>query len=164
VGSSRWIVPAGAGVRQPNMPGEVFTWMTSGEDNGGAMDFAELSLDPGVRVPEHIHHRNHEAYYILDGTYRFKVGDEVAEASSGTFVFIPQGTPHAWVNTGTERGRVALIFTPGGLRGLLTDIAPLVPDLMIATTDTSMVNPDVMAQAAAVFEQYGYELVGPPLT
>jgi len=49
----------------------------------------------------------------MEETYRFKVRDEMAEASSGTFVFIPQGIPHAWANTGTGPGRVAVIFTPG---------------------------------------------------
>jgi hypothetical protein len=43
-------------------------------------------------------------------------------------------------------------------------MAPLIPDLMIATTDISNVDAEVMAQAEVVFEQYGYELGGPPLT
>lgn len=54
--STNHIIPAGEGRKRPFMPGELFTWKTTGQDNGGAMDFGELSLEPGVRVPEHIHH------------------------------------------------------------------------------------------------------------
>jgi quercetin dioxygenase-like cupin family protein len=148
------IVPPGEGVSRPFMPGEVFTWKTTGAATGGAMDFGELVLEPGVRVPEHIHHGNDEAYYILDGTYRFKVGDDVADASAGTFIFISRGTPHAWVNMSAYPGRVAVILTPAGM----------VPELMVGLTDMTKVDPAVLAKAEAIFQRYGYELVGPPLT
>lgn len=157
------IIPAGEGRQRPFMPGELFTWKTTGVDNDGVMDFGELSLQPGVRVPEHIHHANDEAYYILEGTYRFKVGGEVAEASEGTFVFIPRGTPHAWVSTGTAPGRVAIIFTPGGMADYFDDLGPLVPDMMVGITDISKVAPDVLARVEEVWKRHGYEMVGPPL-
>jgi mannose-6-phosphate isomerase-like protein (cupin superfamily) len=158
------IVAPGAGSQQSFMPGERFTWKTTGDANGGALDFAELSLEAGVGAPEHIHHGNDEAYYILEGTYRFKVGEETAEASRGTFVFIPRRTPHAWVNTGTEPGRVAIIFTPGGMAGYFDELGPLVPDMMIGITDISKVAPDVLAKVDDVWKRYGYEMVGPPLS
>jgi quercetin dioxygenase-like cupin family protein len=161
--STKRIVAAGEGRKRPFMPGELFTWKTTGEDNGGAMDFGELSLEPGVRVPEHIHHGNDEAYYILGGTYRFKVGDEVAEASEGMFVFIPRGTPHAWVNTGSGPGRVAVIFTPGGMAGYFDDLGLLVPDMMIGIADISKMDSEVRDRMEEVCRRFGYEFVGPPL-
>jgi quercetin dioxygenase-like cupin family protein len=158
------IVPPGEGVAQPFMPGEVFTWKTTGAATGGAMDFGELALEPGVRVPEHVHRGNDEAYYILDGTYRFKVGDDVADASAGTFIFIPRGTPHAWANIGANPGRVAVIFTPAGMAGYFEELQPLLPELMVGINDMTKVDPAVLAKAEAIFQRYGYELVGPPLT
>lgn len=159
--SSR-IVSPGEGSRQPFMPGEVFTWKTPAAD-GAAMDFGELSLGPDVRVPEHIHHGHDEAYYILEGAYRFKVGDELAEARTGTFVFIPRGTPHAWANIGAQPGRVAVMFAPGGMVGYFRELEPLLPDLMIGIPDMSKVDPDVLAKAQDIMQRYQYELVGPPL-
>jgi quercetin dioxygenase-like cupin family protein len=163
MGSSSRIVKPGQGSLQPFMPGETFTWKTSASANGAALDFGELSLAPDVRVPEHIHHGHDEAYYILDGTYRFKVGDELGEAPAGTFVFIPRGTPHAWANIGGQPGRVAVIFTPGGMVGYFEELEPLLPELMVGIPDMSKVDPEVLAKAQDIMKRYQYELVGPPL-
>jgi quercetin dioxygenase-like cupin family protein len=164
VDSAQRIVPPGEGKAQPFMPGELFTWKTTGATNGGAVDFGELDLEAGVRVPEHIHHAHDELYYILEGSYRFKVGDETGEASAGTFVFIPRGTPHAWTNTGSTSGRVLLAFTPGGMSDYFQELEPLIPDLMVGIADLSKVDPAVLAQAEAIMRRYQYEIVGPPLT
>ena len=82
-------------------------------------------------VPEHIHHANDELYYILEGRYRFKVGGVTDEASAGSFVFIPRGTPHAWSNIGATPGRVAVAFTPGGKSEYFRELEPLMPELMV---------------------------------
>ena len=145
------------------MPGEHFTWKTTGAANGGAMDLAELELEPGVRVPEHIHHAHLEAYFVLEGTYRFKVGDELASASTGAFVLIPPGTPHAWASVGDGPGRLVVMFTPGGMTGYFSELEPLVPELVAHIDDLSKVDPEVLAQAETIMRRYQYELVGPPL-
>ncbi len=163
MGADRRIVPPGEGARQPFQPGEEFAWKITGAASGGAMDFGELSLEHDVGVPEHIHHQHDEAYYILDGTYRFKVGDELAEATAGAFVFIPRGTPHAWANVGGRAGRVAVIFTPGGMNGFFEELAPLLPELLAGLPDLTTVNPHTLDQATAIMQRYHYELVGPPL-
>lgn len=160
---SRLIVPAGGGRQRSFMPGELFTWKTTSVENGAGFDFGELSLQPGVRVPEHIHNANDEAYYILNGTYRFKVGDEIADVSTGSFVLIPKGTAHAWVHTGSEPGLVLLTFCPGGMAGYFDELAPLVPDMMIGMADSSKMDPDVLGTFEAVANRYGYEITGPPL-
>ena len=157
------IVPPEAGTPQSFMPGEHFLWKTAGADDGGTLDFAELSLEPNVGPPEHIHHANDEAYYILEGTYRFKVGDELAEASAGTFVFIPRGTPHAWVNVGGGVGRVAVLFTPAGMAGYFEELQPYLGELMAAGEGTE-VDSNTLAKAQQIMQRYHYELVGPPLT
>ena len=158
------IVPPGAGRSHPLMPGEHFTWKTTADGNGGAMDVAELSLEVGVGPPEHIHHGHDEAYFILDGAYRFKVGDEVGEATTGSFVLIPRGTPHAWKNVGPDAGRVLLLFVPGGMAGFFDELRPLLPELMAGMPDMSTVDPAVLAEADAIMRRYQYELVGPPLS
>lgn len=157
------IVSQGEGRVQPFMPGERFTWKTTGPANGGAIDFAELDLDPDVKVPEHIHHAHDELYYVLEGDYRFKVGDEIGDASRGTVVFIPRGTPHAWSNVGSTRGQVAVVFTPGGMSGFFRELEPLIPQMMVGIADMSKVDPAVLAEVEAIFERYRYQIVGPPL-
>jgi quercetin dioxygenase-like cupin family protein len=159
----RRIVSPGEGVTLPFMPRELLIWKATGETTGGALDCCELRLDPQVGPPEHIHHQHDETFLVLDGSVRFKVGEERVDASVGTFVFVPRGTPHAWKNIGSEQARLLIVFTPGGMRGYFEELQPLLPALMAGITDMTKVDATVMAQADAVMQRYQYELVGPPV-
>ena len=158
------VVRPGEGAPQPFQPGEDFTWKITGPMSGGVMDFGELSVAPDVAVPEHIHRKHDESYYVLDGTFRFKLGDELADAPAGTFVFIPRGTPHSWSNGGGQVGRLVIIFTPGGMAGYFEELAPYLPELMAGLPDLRTVDPATLQRATAIMQQYHYELVGPPLS
>jgi quercetin dioxygenase-like cupin family protein len=146
------------------MPGETFVWKADGQVTEGALDFGELLLDPEVRTPEHIHHGNDEIYYVVDGRIRFKVGNEFFDATTGSFVFIPRGMPHAWVNNSGGETRLMLLFTPGGAAGLFDELKPLIPKLMVGVEDMSKVDSQTRQVADEIMRRYQYELVGPPLT
>ena len=156
------LVGPGQGTAQPFQPGEDFTWKITGATSGGAIDFGELAVAPDVAVPRHIHHEHDESYYILDGTFRFEVGDDVADMPPGAFVFIPRGTPHAWSNASGGAGRVAVIFTPGGMSGYFEELAPYLPELMAGLPDMRTVDPSTLDQATNIMRRYHYELVEPP--
>ena len=64
-------------------------------------------------APLHVHHADDEAWYVLDGGLRFRLGEEIFEAGPGTAVLAPKGTPHAYGNA--RRGQPArylLVMTP----------------------------------------------------
>lgn len=62
--------------------------------------------------PQHRHAQHDEGFYILSGTVRFTVGDEDHDATAGTLVMVPPGTPHTFANL-TDRPAVMLsVFTP----------------------------------------------------
>jgi mannose-6-phosphate isomerase-like protein (cupin superfamily) len=64
-------------------------------------------------APLHVHHGDDEAWYVLQGALRFRIGDEVFEAGAGSGVLAPKGTPHAYGNA--RRGQPArylLVVTP----------------------------------------------------
>jgi mannose-6-phosphate isomerase-like protein (cupin superfamily) len=64
-------------------------------------------------APLHVHHADDEAWYVLDGVLRFRLGEEIFEAGPGTAVLAPKGTPHAYGNA--RRGqsvRYLLVMTP----------------------------------------------------
>lgn len=61
----------------------------------------------------HVHHEDDEAWYVLEGTLRFQVGQDVFEAGAGSAVLAPKGIPHAFGNARTgERTRYLLVTTP----------------------------------------------------
>ena len=80
--------------------------------SGGSMAIIESETDGGA--PPHIHHREDEAMYVLDGSIVAHVGDEEFEAGPGDFVFMPRDVLHDWDVT-SGRARVLLIAAPGGL-------------------------------------------------
>lgn len=79
-------------------------------DEGGPPD------PPRLVAPLHIHHRDDEAWYVLEGTLRFRLGDEEVEAPAGSAVFGPRGVPHTFWNPNEEPARYLLVMTANTFR------------------------------------------------
>ena len=64
-------------------------------------------------APLHVHHSDDEAWYVLEGTLRFRIADEVFEAGANSAALAPKGTPHSYGNAaeGTT-ARYLLVMTP----------------------------------------------------
>jgi mannose-6-phosphate isomerase-like protein (cupin superfamily) len=75
--------------------------------------------DPGgLTGPErpiaglHVHHSDDEAWYVLEGTLGFRLGEETVEAGPGEVVFARRGTPHSFWNARPEPARYVLVMAP----------------------------------------------------
>src|SRR5947209_2606938 len=66
---------------------------------------------PRLTAPPHVHHGDDEAWYVLEGALRVRVGDEEVEARAGSGVFVPRGTPHTYWNPGPGPVRYLLVMT-----------------------------------------------------
>lgn len=86
---------------------------------GSTSDFVVVewtdSGEPGHEwtAPLHVHHADDEAWYVLEGTMRFRIGDEIHEAGPQSAVMAPKGSPHTYGNA--RRGvtaRYLLVMTP----------------------------------------------------
>jgi mannose-6-phosphate isomerase-like protein (cupin superfamily) len=66
---------------------------------------------PSYIAPLHIHDRDDEAWYVLEGTLAFRVGDEQVEVTAGRSLVVPSGTPHTFWNPSPEPARYLLIMT-----------------------------------------------------
>lgn len=75
-----------------------------------------VELRPGQGVDRHVHTDEDDSFLVLDGTLTVAVGEEgrVVHAGPGTFVLVPDGTPHEIRNDGTEAVRILNIHAPGG--------------------------------------------------
>jgi mannose-6-phosphate isomerase-like protein (cupin superfamily) len=62
-------------------------------------------------APLHLHHKDDEAWYVLEGRLRVQVGDKEVEARAGAAVLVPRGTPHTYWNPGPGHVRYLLIMT-----------------------------------------------------
>jgi quercetin dioxygenase-like cupin family protein len=92
----------------------------------------------------HVHHRDDEAWYVLDGILRVQVGTEEVEARAGSGVFVPRGTPHTYWNPGPGPVRYLLIMT--------ANIYRLIQDLHALPERTP-------SAVGAVFRKYDSELL-----
>ncbi|MFB7361671.1 cupin domain-containing protein [Streptomyces hydrogenans] len=87
--------------------------LEDGSHTGHRLAITESVLAPHTQgPPQHRHSRHDEGFYVLSGTVRFTVGDEEYDATTGTLVMVPPGTPHTFANP-TDRPAVMLsTFTP----------------------------------------------------
>ncbi len=125
-------------------------------DTGGQMAIVEMTEPPGAEAPLHVHHREDEAFWILEGTATFEVGDTTIEASTGDYLFGPRDIPHRYT-VGDEGCRMLFICTPGGFEDLVREMSQ--PAERRTLPPASDEKPD-MERVAAVAEAHGCELLG----
>ena len=72
-------------------------------ENGGSFSLTEATIPPGKGAGRHIHEQAEECWYVLEGDYRFTVGNSEFTAGAGATVLVPRGTPHGLVAGGEGR-------------------------------------------------------------
>ncbi len=126
------------------------------EQTGGLLSIIEITEPPNAAGPLHVHHREDEGFWILEGNVTFEVGDTTIEASAGDFAFGPRDIPHRYT-VGDAGCRMLFIMTPGGFEGLV--IAMSRPAGSRTLPPPSDEEPD-WAHIAAVASAHGAELLG----
>jgi mannose-6-phosphate isomerase-like protein (cupin superfamily) len=114
-GAPRRRIDAG-GLEQGYRPA-VFAEQLIGGQLGSSEDafvLAEWTAEVGTHwiAPLHLHHADDEAWYILEGTLGFRLGETVIDAPTGSAVLARRGTPHTYWNAGAVEARYLLVMTP----------------------------------------------------
>ena len=152
--ASGYSIAAGEGERIW-IVGDTMTIKATAESTGGSLVLLENLTAPGGGPPPHIHTREDEFWYVLEGTFEIRLGDELHVLGPGGFAYAPRGTVHNFRNTADTPSRVLVGFTPGGMEGFFresgrpaTDDGPAPP-----------VDEDEIARTMAAAPQYGVEAV-----
>jgi mannose-6-phosphate isomerase-like protein (cupin superfamily) len=124
--------------------------------SGGLLSVLEITEPPGMEGPLHVHHREDETFWILEGGATFQIGDSTVEAGAGDVLFGPRGIPHRY-STGPEGCRLLFIMTPGGFEDLVREMS--VPARSRTLPPPSDEDPD-WEHVAAVATSHGCELLG----
>lgn len=138
--------------------GALMTFKALGGETGGQFWALEGYADHHMAVPLHVHARDDEVWFVIEGEIRFHVNGSVYTGGPGTFAYIPHGVPHTfevisptarWFGVGLPAGLDQWFFETGVPAQALT--LPPLPDSP----------PDVEAIVTSL-RAYGTETVGPP--
>ena len=108
-------VAAGKGSKSVRIFGELVMCKITSHQTGGAYSLFEVVTQPGSGPPPHIHHREDEAFYVLEGQYEFLDEGRTITVGVGSLLYVPKGILHAHRNAGERPGRMLVSQTPGGL-------------------------------------------------
>ena len=135
--------------------GDTMTFKATGESTGGSLMLFENLTVPGGGPPPHVHTREDEFWYVLDGTFEIRTGDEVHTLGAGGFAYAPRGTVHNFRNTAQTPSRILVGFTPGGMEGFFRESGrPATDDGPAPSVDE-----DEIARTMAAAPSYGFEAV-----
>ena len=99
--SKGYAVAAGEGERIW-IVGDTMTFKSTGESTGGRLLLFENLTVPGGGPPPHIHTREDEFFFVLDGTFEIRIGDELHTLGPGGHAYVPRGTVHNFRNTARD--------------------------------------------------------------
>ena len=102
--------------------GDIYRFLATSEETGGRYSMFEATVLPGGGPPPHIHLRENETFYVLEGEITFQVGDERRVAKPGTFVHMPIGNLHAFKNETEQMAKMLISFAPAGLEGMCFEV------------------------------------------
>jgi quercetin dioxygenase-like cupin family protein len=135
--------------------GELLTMVATAEQTGGAFSLMHERLPRGAEPPPHVHRREDEAFFVLEGALTVRVGDQTFAASSGSFVFCPRDVPHR-LTVESDEVRMLTLCTPGGVERLFVELGEPAPQRALPPDDG--VEPDV-ERIVTLAAHYGAEVL-----
>jgi quercetin dioxygenase-like cupin family protein len=116
-------------VSVPSGGGEARWWgeglaviKATGGDTGGQIAILEITEPPGAEAPRHVHHKEDEGFWVLEGEVTFDVGGTAIRATTGHFAFGPRDVPHSY-RVGPSGCRMLFILTPAGFEDLVRQMS-----------------------------------------
>jgi quercetin dioxygenase-like cupin family protein len=127
-------------------------------DTAGQMTIVEVTEPPGAEAPLHVHHRDDEAFWILDGEVTFEVGDATIEATAGDYVFGPRDIPHRFT-VGDQGCRMLFILVPGGIEDVIRATSEPAPSRTLPSPPEAEPTAEEVERLKAIVREHGYELL-----
>jgi quercetin dioxygenase-like cupin family protein len=138
--------------------GEVLAIRLTSEETDGTVAVIEHLLPRGTATPLHVHARENEPFYVIDGQITVWMDGERTQATAGDLVWLPRGNAHAF-RVDSDPARVLGLSVPGGHEQFFR-----LAGEPAATFDLDAVGavPPDMDRMAAAAAAAGVEILGPP--
>ena len=131
---------------------------STGAGTEGRLTVVEAQAPRGPASPLHVHHREAEFFYVIEGELTVWVGGELFGAPEGSLVYGPPDVPHTFAVTSAQ-ARFLVWIQPTGFEDFIRDTSKPATALTMPPTGGSV--PD-LARLAMVAARYGIEILGPP--
>jgi mannose-6-phosphate isomerase-like protein (cupin superfamily) len=125
----------------------------SAADTGGRYTLVEITAPPRLQAPLHVHYREDEGFYVLDGSVTIEVGDATVELGAGQHAYGPRDIPHRFT-VGPDGARMLWVLAPGGFEELIEEAS--VPAEAPTVPPSSVVPPE---NSAEIVLRHGNELL-----
>jgi quercetin dioxygenase-like cupin family protein len=136
----------------------TMTLKATSANTAGELMLIETAAPVGHGPPLHVHHDEHEAFYVLEGRLEIVVGGVRHEARAGAFAFLPRGIAHTFRVIGDAPARLLTIAVPGGLEAFFREAGR--PAEHDGPPPPARLD---IARMRAAGARYHNEIVGPPL-
>ncbi len=123
-------------------------------DSDGAAAVFHITAPPMSGPPLHRHSREDEWFYILEGEITFEIDGKRFIVRDGGSGFAPRGTAHTFQNFTNTTAKLLVMTTPGGFSEFFETLAAANKGLAV---------PD-FARSEQIMNEYGIEMLGPPLS
>lgn len=143
-------VAPGDGRRGQLVPGVGVVFKIDGRDTGGSVAIVEHPFEVGALVPPHVHTREDEVSFVLEGEIGFRSEDQEVVLEAGGYIVKPRGQVHAMWNAGSTKARMLEVITPAGFE-----------EFFRSFVDMTDVGPPDFPAVAALGEDYGLPFAEP---
>ena len=141
--------------------GWLLTFLATGDDTGGRFALMEQVARKGNVPPRHIHHREDETFYVVEGEMTFSVGDQTIKATAGTMVFAPRDIAHSFT-IDSEQVRMLVMVAPAGAEGFFKACSVPAPSMTLPPPMGEPPYSEIQKQKMmALAAEYGFEFVKP---
>jgi quercetin dioxygenase-like cupin family protein len=138
--------------------GSLTTIKASSQSTAGRVAVIEHLSPRGSGSPLHVHHREDEWFYVMQGELTLWVGGQLMNAPAGSFVYGPRDTPHTYT-VNSDTARFLVVTEPAGFDNFVRALAQPAAKRVIPTPETKPTDVEVMTRLAA---EHGIEILGPP--
>ena len=144
----------GAGRIRHGPGGTIYKIVTTAAESGGRHFVGEVIEQHGGGPPLHVHHREDEYFYVLEGEITIILNGRKGVLRPGEGAFLPRDIPHAFKNCSSHPARMLFVLTPGELEGFFDYGMPL-PDGSAPPDDL------LVRRIMELAPKFGIDVLGP---
>ena len=135
------------------------TFKAVGAETGGAFAVSEVTALPGFGPPPHIHQREDESFYVLEGEFEITYDGRTVTMGAGSFVHLPKGRLHMHRAVGSRPARILALYAPAGVERFIEEAGTPATDGALPSGPPEM---SALERIVAIAGKYGIEVPAPP--